>query len=54
MRPATALLLAVILSVAFAGIVPGNAAASELLEHTPNPNDILKQVRFGPLDYCGI
>lgn len=44
------LVLALLLAVSLAGVVP--LSAHELLERTPNPNDVLKQVHFSPLDYC--
>jgi hypothetical protein len=44
-------LILAISAIALSGIIP--LTARKILEHTPNPNAVLEQVRFSPLSYCG-
>jgi hypothetical protein len=44
------ILIIALLGLALAGILHGSTA--QILARTPNPNDILRQVRFEPLEYC--
>ena len=53
MKANLAILILAISSVAFAGILTVDYSAAEILQHTPNPNDIFRQVVFSPLNYCG-
>jgi hypothetical protein len=44
------ILVVALVGLALAGILPDST--EHILAHTPNPNDILRQVRFYPLSYC--
>jgi hypothetical protein len=44
------ILIVALVSLAVAGILPDST--QQILSHTPNPNDIFRQVSFDPLSYC--
>jgi hypothetical protein len=46
------ILIIALTSLVLAGIVHLPDSTEKILSRTPNPNDILRQVRFEPLEYC--